>query len=324
MRLRSVVVALLALVLAGCGGTHSPSVGSADNRKPDVPVGAAPVGLAAGPDGDLWVVNTGDNTVNRIPPGATKPDLTVGVAGIPLRVAVGYDAVWVTSFEGNEVVRIDEATGKVTDHIDVGRGAEGVTAAFGSVWVVAQDAGRLVRIDPQHRRVTKRIDVGTGVRLVVAGNDALWLNDYPAGDVVRVDPRHGTVRRSGHVCAGPQDMVTTSRQVWVTCSLGNEVVVLDPATLRVVEHHPLAGTPDAIADGPDGTLLVVLQDGPTLATLDPANGLATKKTRLGKEPQLYDRANLDLAVVGDVAWVSSFRENVVHRIRAAAPPGRRR
>lgn len=320
MRVRSLVMVVLAVALTGCGGGR-PSGDSPTPAADEVAVGAAPVGLAAGPDGSVWVVSTGDDTVSRIRSGAKRPDLTVEVAGVPLRVAVGYDAVWVTSFEGDEVVRLDEGTGKATDHVAVGKGAEGVSVAFGAVWVVAQDDGRLVRVDPRTRRITRRTDVGAGVRLVVAGPDALWLNDYPGGEVVRVDPRTGAVRRSGRVCAGPQDLVETSDRVWVTCSLGNELVVLDPRTLRVREHHALPGTPDALAEGPGGTLLVVVQEGPALVTVDPATGRVTSTTRLGKEPQLHDQANLDLVVTGDLAWVSSFREDVVHRVRAAAPPG---
>ncbi|MDQ6642375.1 MAG: hypothetical protein M3Y66_07770 [Actinomycetota bacterium] len=241
---------------------------------------------------------------------------------MPVRVAVGYGAVWVTSFKRNQVVRIDETSGKFTDHVAVGRGAEGVTAAFAAMWVVAQDDGRLVRVSPQTRSATKRIDVGVGVRLVVAGPDALWLNDYPAGKIVRVNPRNGSVHRSARVCSGPQDVVATATQIWVTCSVGNELVVLDPRTMQVVGRHPLGGTPDAIASGPAGTLLVVLQEGPALVSVDPKTGRVTRTVRLGTGPQLYDRANLDLAVSGDKAWVSSFLENVVHRVMAAPRPGR--
>jgi DNA-binding beta-propeller fold protein YncE len=181
------------------------------------------------------------------------------------------------------------------------------------VWVAAQDAGLLVRVDPATRKVVHEVDVGQGVRLVVPGPDALWLDDQPGGTVVRVDPQTYEVRRSDHVCDGPEDLAVIGSTVWVTCSSGDEVVALGADDLRPTRRVALTGTPDAVTVAPDGSMLVALQDGPTLVRLDSSTGAEIGRTRLGKQPQLYDRANLDVTVTGEYAWVTSYADDSVFR-----------
>jgi hypothetical protein len=115
------------------------------------------------------------------------------------------------------------------------------------------------------------------------------------------------------VCDGPEDLVAAGPTIWVTCSVTEELVALSAEDLSVAQRIPLDGTPDAITAAPDGSLLVVLQDGPTLVRLDGSTGQETSRTRLGKQKQLFDRANLDLVVTDDDAWITSFADGRVLR-----------
>ena len=49
-------------------------------------------------------------------------------------------------------------------------------------------------------------------------------------------------------------------------------------------------------------------------SIDPATGEVTDDVVLGEESALYDSANLDLAVTGGDAWVSSFTADRVYRV----------
>ena len=71
--------------------------------------------------------------------------------------------------------------------------------------------------------------------------------------------------------------------------------------------------PDGIAAGGDA-LYVVGQEGPRLVTLAASDGSVRSVAELGRLPQLYDSANLDVAVAPDAVWVSSYAENLVRRI----------
>src|SRR4051812_43619070 len=107
------VLLVLLLTAGGCRGAGSdsaapqPSTSLPADLAPYVQVHSGPVGLTAAEDGSVWAVGAGNDTVVRIPAGATEPDLTARVAGTPLRATAAYGAVWVTSFEGRRLVRLD-------------------------------------------------------------------------------------------------------------------------------------------------------------------------------------------------------------------------
>ncbi|MGY2874607.1 streptogramin lyase [Marmoricola sp. URHA0025 HA25] len=315
MRRTLLAAVALLLLLGGCGKSEAPRSPKPKTEVARVAVGTSPVGIAATASGDLWVVVADGDLLVRLRPGDSKPTAQVPVPGTPLRVtaAEGGAALWVTAFRAGAVVRVDTGTMKVTDRIAVGAGAEGVAEAFGSIWVVAQDDGLLVQVDPATRKVVHQVDVAPGVRLVVPGPDALWLDDHVAGAVVRVDPKTFAVVRSDHVCDGPEDVVAGSDTIWATCSVSQELVALSATDLQVTKRIPLRGTPDAITAAPDGSLLVVLQDGPTLVRLDGSSGKELSRTRLAGYKQLYDRSNLDLVVTGKDAWITSFVGGSVFR-----------
>ena len=314
MRRTLLATLLLLLVVSACGKAETPPAAKPKSAVAGFAVGTGPIGITATPSGDVWVAVADADKIVRIG-GETHPTAEVAVPGTPLRLtsAEGGAALWVTPFRQGAVVRVDTATQKVTDQVHVGAGAEGVAEAFGSVWVAAQDDGLLVRIDPASRKVVHRVDVGTGVRLVVPGPDALWLAEHTTGEVIAVDPDTYRVRRSEHVCDGPEDLAAGAQTVWVTCSVSNELVAMRAADLQVTQRIKLDGTPDAITTAPDGSLLVVLQDGPTLVRLDSSTGKELSRVRLGKQKQLYDQANVDVVVTGDDAWVTSFTDRRVLR-----------
>ena len=307
----------LAGLLVGCGGQEKDPAAKTAPPTDRVRVGTGPVGVTATASGDVWVAVAGADQVVRVSAGGRRPEASVPVDGTPLRLTAEENgsALWVSAFRRGEVARVDATTARVTDRVAVGAGAEGVADAFGSVWVAVQDDGLLVRIDPVTRRVVRKVPVGSGVRLVVPGAGALWLDDHPGGSVVRVDPRTYRVSRSGHVCDGPEDVAVVGTTVWVTCSGSEELVALRADDLTTERRVALPGTPDAVTAAPDGSLLVALQDGPTLVRLDGASGSELSRTRLGKRPQLHDQANLDIAVDGDDAWVTSFSDGSVLRTR---------
>ena len=314
---------LVCVGCAGCGGsgnagappasaeTSSTTIAAVDPGTV-VAVGKGPVGLAVDSTGAVWVAQAGDTKVSRIRDG--KVDLDVSGVDVPLRVAAADGAVWATAFASGEVVRIDPATGKVAGRVAVGKGAEGVAIGLGSVWVVAQDAGRLVRVDPAGTTVTGGADIGLGARLVTTGAGAVWVSHYRDGTVLKVDPASVATTASPKACNGPQGIVATDTAVWVACTLDNTVVRLDPTSLAVTARAPVTGAPDGLALAPDGRVVVVAQEGPALATVDPATAAVATRRLLGQLPQLFDAANLAVAATTDAVWVSSFSDNTVHRL----------
>lgn len=281
---------------------------------PSVAVGAGPVGVTATEDGAVWVVSAQAETVQRIPAGATEPDLAVDVPGVPLRATAAFGSIWVTSFTGEELVRLDPATGEVVGTLKTGAGPEGVTSGFGSVWMVAQDAGRLLRIDPATTTLAAEIEIPVGSRLVTAGPDAVYVSAYADNTVLRIDPADNSVTTTSPVvCEGPQSLAVLAGQVWVACTLSHEVVALDATTLEKVLAVRVTGSPDTVAVLPGKRVAVVAEEGPRLVVLDQAGAVVSEQV-LGEEYELFDKANLDLAVAGGEVWVTSFNADRIHHV----------
>lgn len=307
---RVIALSLGLLLLAGCGQSPKP------RAKPWVEVGSGPVGVASSENGQVWVVGADDSTLARIAASGSRPTahVTEDVGATPLRIASGDGALWVTSFEDGSLLEIDPDTAATIRRTPVGEGAEGVAYGLGSVWVVAQDAGQLLRVRPSDAKVVQRIDVGIGARLVATSADAVWVSQFRDGHVLRIDPATGKVTASGAVCPSPQGLAPTADRVWVTCTAQNKVLALDPKSLAVVSTVAVAGQPDPVRIAPDGSVLVGVEDGPTLVTLDPTDGHVLRRKRLGAQPPLNDRANIDLAVAEHKAWLSSYGNNRVYAV----------
>ena len=90
---------------------------------------------------------------------------------------------------------------------------------------------------------------------------------------------------------------------------------LDPGVRRVevVEDVAVPGYPDTVVVGPDGSLVVVSEEGPALAVVDPATG-AVDQRWLSDLAALGDRANLDATVLGREVWVTSHSVDRVHHL----------
>ena len=327
-----VCVALLALLaITACSdsdpdpeaaepSTSEPSSSEPTTTEPPVEVApyvetpTGPVGLTTTEDGAVWVVGAESETVLRIPAGGTSPDLTVDAPGVPLRTTAAFGSVWVTAFHDKALLRLDPATGEVVATIRTGEGPEGVAAGFDSIWVVVQDAGKLIRIDPATNAITAQIELAVGARLVAAGPGAMYVAHYANNAILRVDTRTNEVTSSGEVCEGPQGMAVLDGKVWVTCTLSEELISLGAKSLAPVDTVAIDGSPDSVEVAADGRLVVVAEQGPTLVMVDPATATVTSSTVLGEEDALNDRANLDLALVGGEAWVSSFNADRVYHL----------
>jgi streptogramin lyase len=102
----------------------------------DVRLQADPDDLAAGDDGDVWLVNREAGSVTPVIGG--KPQEPIQVGSQPVDVALGKDAVWVASEEDGTVTRIDRTLGRVEATIEIGGPISAVTVdqSTGDVWAL--------------------------------------------------------------------------------------------------------------------------------------------------------------------------------------------
>jgi outer membrane protein assembly factor BamB len=267
---------------------------------------AQPIGLAA-VRGTVWAVSAQDGTIAPLSPRgrATK------VGPTPLRAAFDGRLLWVSVFGAGRVLGVDPGSGRVVRRVALPGQPEGLTAVNGRIWVVRQAAGRLSEIRPDGSR-GRSVPVGQEPRLVAAGRRGLYVADFGGDSLFRVDPTTGTARRRTTPCRGPQDLAVTPAAVWVACTPSDVVLALDPGTLSPLGRVRVRGEPDAVRIV-GGRVWVACTAGPSLVELDgdPTNPQVLQRRALGRAPALVDQANVDLAVVGGMFYVSSPATNRV-------------
>lgn len=137
--------------------------------------GLIPAAVVVG-SGNVWVVNSGDATVQRFNPttfeeGAIR---TISVGARPAGIAYGEGALWVANRGDDTVTRIDPSTHATVD-IRVGDEPAGVAVGAGAVWVANSGAGTVSRIDPATNEVVRMIDVGNAPAGIAVAYGFVWV-----------------------------------------------------------------------------------------------------------------------------------------------------
>ncbi|MGE0027988.1 MAG: hypothetical protein AB7O78_15810 [Thermoleophilia bacterium] len=233
--------------------------------------GAAPRGITAGPDGNVWFAEDAGR-IGRITPTGTITEFSQGItAGSrPLDIATGADGnLWFTELFGGAVARITPA-GAVTEFrtgIPAGAFPEGIVAgADGNLWFAMSTKG--IGRAATDGTITTFAVPGAQARGITAGPDGnVWFTDEgvtpgigritPAG-VATVYPVTGAdVGTPVEIDAGP------TRELWATSS--------SQAILRI-RLDPAAVTGDA-APAPGG--------GSVAGTVDPFASATTWTVQFG-------------------------------------------
>ncbi|MGH2894944.1 MAG: beta-propeller fold lactonase family protein [Solirubrobacteraceae bacterium] len=272
-----------------------------------------PFGVAATPDGSqVWVTESGTNTVSVIPTGGSAPNKiasTIVVGIYPHGIAITPDGTTAyvantgpnTGPGGSETVSvIDVASQKVTGTVSVGEAPMTVSiSADGSlVFVTCADGVYVIKAAGGHvRRVHERLRNLHGVAVSPDGAHAYITDtDHDAVLVIntarlhRVD-RVPVGRTPWHVAFGPD-----GSSAYVTNANDNTVSVIDAAKRRVTTTIPLgSGTttdavttftqlnqiPTAVGLSPDGTIWVTCNASSSVVVIDPATNAVVKSIDIG-------------------------------------------
>jgi phospholipase C len=272
-----------------------------------------PYGVAATPDGsEVWVTESGTNTVSVIPTGGSNPNKissTVVVGVYPHGIAVTPDGKTAyvantgpnTGRGGSETVSmIDVSSQTVTGTIRVGEAPQVVTIspdgshAFVScadgIYVIATSTGSV-------RKVHDRLRNPHGVAVTPDGTQA-YVADSDRDQIVVIDV--SSLRTIAQVSVGktPWSAAFTSdgASAYVTNANDDTVSVIDAATRTTVATVPLgSGTttdtvtsftqlnhiPTAVALSPDGNIWVACNASSSLVVIAPSSNTVVGSIDIG-------------------------------------------
>jgi serine/threonine protein kinase len=259
-------------------------------------VGEDPTGVAISDDGDVWVINQGDSTVNRIDPGTGEVTPAKSTLGIPTGIAAGEGAVWITNGFGSpsgrpQVVTVDPSD----DSVDVAfpsDDAKAIVVEFGAIWLADAERDRVLKYDPQD--LTEPIEIPmdddgiaqSAPRFLAVGSGAasgIWVVNELGDTVVRIDPETNEVVDPLTVRL-PTAVAADDEGIWVTSQANDQVQRFDPVdgttllTLELAEGIP--DGPTAIAIGANG-VWVASDLEPVVVRIDPATNDVVERLAIG-------------------------------------------
>ena len=161
----------------------------------------------------VWVV-TPDYRVVRIDAATGLP--TDRANAVPaVAIAAGAAGVWVLGGDGS-VVRLDEASSKPIARTRVPASVDAIAVGKDAVWVTSRDEGTLWRIDARRPRAVGAIELQRGVSDVVARADgAVWVANPLTGTLSRIDARGAKVARTLRLGAIPRSLAIDGKTLWV-------------------------------------------------------------------------------------------------------------
>ncbi len=305
-------LAVAALVVVLGGGSEDPS---APSRAPvgnvrQIPVGAAPIALAAG-TGGVWVANSGADTLTRIAPreGVVRETAIRAVAN-PFGVAVVGDRVWVVGPEG-DLVALDAQTGRPLTRANLDISADGLAAGFGAVWILNGTADSVTRVDVESGQVGAQrvITVGKGPSDIAVGADGVWVVNSVEATLVKLAPTTGKVVGARTRLPGAPDAVAVDGgAVWVTNAGKGLLLRIDSNTRKVTEIPVGSAARDADVAVGDGAVFYVNHTDGTALRVDPRTARPVGK------PIRATTSPVDAVVAARALWVADNETNTVARL----------
>jgi streptogramin lyase len=299
----ALVIGMVALVLALVGS------GGGVHASPPIPIGAAPLRVAAADDA-IWVTSEPDGTLTRLGPESGKPvgkplQLGAGISG----VAVGAGSVWVADPPRGEILRVDPQSGAVVKRIVVGGSPGPIAFGGGDVWVADENGAGISAVAAKSGRVERRglAPHAAPLRLAV-GAGGLWVSSASSGNVRRIDLSSLHIDPSIPVGRGPAGVTVAHGLVWVANSRGDTVTKVDPSIHAVLgDPIEVGGRPGGI-DAGNSTVWVASAAEDAVTRIDLESG-----ERVGAPIQVGSEPGA-VAVGSTAVWVADNGEGAISRI----------
>jgi streptogramin lyase len=240
--------------------------------------GASPSGMTAGPDGNLWFVDTGDQyRVVRVTPSGVITGFAVpGSVGGPQTIAAGADGnVWMVASGGGTgaeswILRVNPK-GVVTRFSLPGAGPDGITwGPDGNLWFTEFFRNTIGRMTPAGVLLGEFRIPGIAPRGIVTGPDGnLWFTeaDPNGGSIARMTPAGAVTQfpllesNSNNQADPTAIVVGPDRNIWFTEASGGKLGRITTAGVITEFRLPGTGNPQGLTVGPDGNLWFTVSGG---------------------------------------------------------------
>ncbi len=214
----------------------------------EFPVTGAPVHLAQGPDGNIWVtLSGGANKLAKVTPAGVVTEYNpVNISAAPVGIAKGPDnLMWVT--DTGHVAKFDPAdpngSAVETAIADITDARSIVTGPDNNLWTASGD--KLVKIPPANPAgATSTTIAGMSARDIASGTDGnLWIADFGGARIVAattagVTTFHNTGGTPQGIGAGPGGQVVYGNPGTSPQTIGRLTLGAAPLTTNTPASDP--------------------------------------------------------------------------------------
>ena len=213
--------------------------------------GSTPSAVAVGPDGAIYVTNSGANTLSIITP--TNATTTVTVGRTPQAVTIGTDGrVWVVN-TGDGTVTVTNQSGSILHTVAVGQAPSAITmGSDGTAYVTNSADNTVTVINPTSYGTDRTITVGaTPIGIATGPDGRIYTANYGDGSITIIDPTNNhttdTLILDGVTPYGIT--VRPDGTIAVTDPLHNTVTLLTPSAPAGFAARAAALTTSVNGDG---------------------------------------------------------------------------
>lgn len=239
-----------AVYVASQDGGALTEVGDPSEPAP-VAVGAGPAGLAAGPDGTLYLTHPDRRTITAVAPGGARVLRQLPFAGQPFGIAVSGDGakLFVGDWQGGRLVRIDAASGAREAEAAVGPEPAGLVAdAAGRLYVAERGGDSVAVVDGATMTRLARVPVGRAPFALGLSADGhrLYVGNVRSNDLTAIDTAALEALATRPAGRSPYGVAVHGERILVTNQESASVSVLD-ADLAITATIPVGRYPEGIA-----------------------------------------------------------------------------
>jgi virginiamycin B lyase len=317
-----------------------------------ISAGAAPNGIAKGPDSGMWFTEYNGDKIGHIAPGTpvteyptSGPGLIPGAA--PAGIVTGPDGnIYFTEFEpgGNGAIgELDPTTGALIGQYPTptsGAEPDGIAVgADGAIWFTEQGADRIGRLDPVSHAVTEyRLHVGTHLNseptdLVTGPDGALWVTLLSTGQVARLAPGIASPGTDDGLTFYGLPSATTAAPECITVGPDNnlwvaeygagkvariDTALVQPGTSAGITEFATGGKPLWISVGGDGALWLTDNTDKELLRFDITTGNFGTVTVFGAAQGVDGDVTTDAEDQDGNLWFTEFKSDEVGEVTLAA------
>ncbi len=232
---------------------------------------SGPLGIGAGPDGNVWFIEYRSNKVARITPAGVVTEFAVPTGTPRLSgIVAGADGnLWATEYYPNKIARITPS-GVVTEFPipTSNSGPDGITLGpDGNVWFAEFLAGKVGRVTPAG--VVTDFALGSSgaqpVNLAAGPDGNVWFTEAYSNKIGRVTPS-GSVTEFGIPSGGSSPVGIAQGadgNLWFTEQNSRRIGRITPAgsITEFVIPATIPGQPYGMAAGADGALWFTMRSG---------------------------------------------------------------